>query len=148
MRRRLCREITLIAMVLMAGCRQQQTAGVAQTGQDVYNQRCAMCHGANREGIAPWYPPLARSEWVDGPPSRLAAIVLDGLQGRSGKFDAVMPGWGGVMQDPEIASVMTWLRAADGKSAVTAVEVTHVRVVTGARGTFWTEDDLRNTPIP
>jgi mono/diheme cytochrome c family protein len=137
----------VILTALMAGCGPQQPAGVAESGQDVYNQRCAMCHGANRAGIAPWYPSLAGSEWVDGPPERLAAIVLNGLQGRSGKYDAVMPGWGGVMQDPEIASVMTWLRAADGKSAVTAVEVNHVRVVTAARGTFWTVDDLRTTPI-
>jgi len=135
-----------MAVTLMAGCR-QPAAGVAETGQDIYTQRCAMCHQVNRGGLPPWYPPLEHSEWVDGPPERLAAIVLDGLQGQAGKYNAVMPGWGGVMNDAEIASVMTWLRAADGKSAVTAVEVNHVRLVTATRNSFWTVDDLRNTPI-
>jgi len=147
MMRRLCGAGFAVGlMAIMSGCG-PQAAGVTGSGQDIYNQRCAMCHGADRGGVSPWYPPLTRSEWVDGPPERLAAIILNGLQGRAGKFDAVMPGWGGVMNDAEIAAVMTWLRAGDGKSAVTAVEVNHVRIVTAARNTFWTVDDLRNTAI-
>jgi mono/diheme cytochrome c family protein len=135
-----------VIVALLAGCR-QQSAGVAVSGHDIFDQRCAMCHGPDRKGIAPWYPPLAGSEYVDGPPERLAAIVLDGLQGQVGKYQAAMPGWGAVLNDSEIAAVMTWLREADGKSAVTAAEVNHVRLVTAARNTFWTVDDLRTTPL-
>jgi mono/diheme cytochrome c family protein len=108
--------------------------------------RCAVCHGANGEGRQPYYPPLTGSPWVDGPPDRLAAIVLDGLQGKMGNYNAVMPGWGSVLQDTEIAAVMSWLRQADGKSPVTAVDVNHVRVETAARNTFWTAEDLQNLP--
>jgi nitrite reductase (NO-forming) len=135
-----------LAVALMAGCR-DQTAGVVESGQDIYTARCAMCHGADRAGLKPWYPALAHSEWVDGPPERFSAIVLYGVQGKMGKYDAVMPGWGTVLQDPEIAAVMTWLRAADGKGPVTAVEVNHVRIETKGRNTFWTADDLRNLSI-
>jgi mono/diheme cytochrome c family protein len=89
------------------------------------------------------YPALAGSEWVDGPPQRFAAIILDGIQGQVGNYQAVMPGWGAYLKDSEIA-VMTWLRQSDGKSPVTPVEVNHTRVVTNARNTFWTAEDLRN----
>ena len=44
----------------------------------------------------------------------------------------------------EIASVMTWLRQSDGKGPVTASDVNHIRIVTAAHNTFWTQDDLRN----
>lgn len=93
------------------------------------------------------YPRLTGSEWVDGPPERLAAIILDGMQGRVGNFEAVMPGWGTVLRDTEIAAVMTWLRKGEGKGPVTAVEVNQARVQTAARNTFWTAEDLSHLRI-
>ena len=135
-------------VLLLAGCRQQPANTAAQSGRDIYLARCAVCHGVDREGIPGMYPPLKGAEWVDGPPKRMAAIILDGIQARVGKMDAIMPAGATVMNDAEIASVMTWLRAADGKPPVTPVEVEHVRIVTAARNTFWTMDDLRNIPIP
>ena len=136
-----------LGAALLAGCR-QESAGVAEdSGHDIYMTRCAVCHGENGEGRPPYYPAVAGSQWVDGPPDRLAAIILDGLTGRVGNYDAVMPGWGAVMQDTEIAAVMTWIRKGDGKRPVTAVDVNHVRVETAARNTFWTAEDLRNMPM-
>ncbi len=117
------------------------------SGQAIYLARCAVCHGENGEGRAGTYPPLAGSEWVDGPPERLAALILDGFEGRVGNYQAVMPGWGGVLQDTEIAAVMTWLRQRAGKGPVTAVEVNHARVETNGRNTFWTAEDLRNLQV-
>jgi mono/diheme cytochrome c family protein len=114
------------------------------SGQQIYMARCAMCHGENREGREGMYPALAGSEWVDGAPERLAAIILDGIQGRVGNYEAVMPGWGPILQDAEIAAVMTWLRRGDGKGPVTAVEVNHARIETAGRNTFWTAGDLRS----
>jgi mono/diheme cytochrome c family protein len=78
---------------------------------------------------------------------RLAAIILDGIQGRVGNYQAVMPGWGPILQDAEIAAVMTWLRGGDGKGPVTAVEVSHARIETVGRNTFWTVEDLRNLQL-
>ena len=58
---------------------------------------CAVCHGINGEGQVGVYPPLAGSEWVNGPEERLIRILLHGLQGSitaSGKQynAAAMPG--------------------------------------------------------
>ena len=55
-------------------------------GARFYATSCANCHGADGAGIGALGPPLADSEWVTGPPERLARIVLDGVQGtdRSG----------------------------------------------------------------
>jgi len=130
----------VLAAALLGGCRQQQQAEVMpDSGHMIYMARCAVCHGENGEGRPGLYPPLAGSEWVNGPPERLAAIILDGLQGPVGNYNGVMPGWRGFLQDAEIAAVMSWLR----KAPVTAVEVHHVRLETDARSSFWTADDLR-----
>ena len=136
----------MLAVVLLGGC-QKQSAGVAEdSGQAIYMARCAVCHGENRQGRPGMYPALAGSEWVDGAPGRLAAIVLDGMQGRMGSFDAIMPGWGAILRDSEIAAVMTWLRSQDGKGPVTAVDVNHTRIETNGRNTFWTAADLKSLP--
>lgn len=116
-------------------------------GQRIYMARCAMCHGQSREGRPGMYPALARNEWVDGEPGRLAAIILDGMQGRAGNYNAVMPGWGSVLPDAEIAAVMTWLRKQDGAGAVQPVEVNHTRVMTEGRNSFWTVEDLQNMRV-
>ena len=127
-----------LAVALLTGCGPRPPA--PRTGRELYMERCAVCHGANGEGRPGLYPPLAGSDWVNGPPERLAAIILDGIQGPLGKYNAVMPGWRAYMQDVEIAAIMTWLR----KTPVTAIEVNQVRVETDARNAFWTVTDLRN----
>jgi mono/diheme cytochrome c family protein len=147
--RRLRRGIAwmLLGAGALGGCRQQKTEVMEDSGQQIYMARCAVCHGENREGRAGMYPALAGSEWVDGSPEPLAAIILDGIQGRVGNYQAVMPGWGPLLQDAEIAAVMTWLRKGDGKGPVTAVEVNHARIETAGRNTFWTAGDLRNLQV-
>jgi mono/diheme cytochrome c family protein len=137
------RAALLLAVAFLSACR-QQTSGVSESGKDIYMARCAVCHGDNGQGRPGMYPALAHSPFVDGPPERFAAIILDGLQGRVGNYDAVMPGWGAILRDTEIAAVMTWLRASDGKPPVTAVDINHTRVETNGRNTFWTAQDLQS----
>ncbi len=133
-----------LAALLLAGCQPRQAEVAPDSGQMVYMARCAVCHGEQGEGRAGLYPPLAGSAWVNGPPERLAAIILDGLQGPLDNYNGVMPGWRGYLQDAEIAAVMTWLR----KAPVSPVEVNHVRLETNARNAFWTEGDLRSLRVP
>jgi len=130
-----------VAAVALAGCRQQPAEVKADSGREIYIARCAVCHGENEEGRPGMYPPLAGSEWVNGPPERLAAIILDGMQGPVGGYNAVMPGWRGYLRDAEIATLMTWLR--QGKPAVTAVDVGRVDDQTDTRNAFWTAEDLK-----
>ena len=136
-----------MAAALLAGCRQPRAEVKPDSGHMIYMVRCAVCHGEDREGRPGLYPPLAGAEWVNGAPERLAAIILDGMQGPVDHYNGVMPGWRGILQDAEIAAVMTWLRQADGKSPVTAVDVNHVHMETEGRNTFWTVTDLRTLPI-
>jgi len=134
--------------MLLAACGQRQAEVQPSFGHDIYDARCGLCHGGNREGRPGMYPPLAGSAFVDGPPERLAAVILDGVEGPLDGYNAVMPGWRDYMRDSEIAAVLTWLRQADGKPGVTAVEVTEVRAATQARSTFWNAEDLRNFRVP
>ena len=139
--------LALAVVILLAGCGQRQPDVKPETGREIYTIRCALCHNVNREGIPGMYPPLAGTQWVGGPPERLAAIILDGMRGPSGYFNGVMPGWRGILRDGQIAALMTWLRQADGKPPVTAVEVSHVRLETDGRNTFWTVEDLQNLRV-
>jgi hypothetical protein len=68
----------------------------------------------------------------------MAALILDGMQGPVGRFNATMPGWRANLSDAEIAAIMSWLR----KAPVTPVEVSEVRVRTQARSAFWTASEL------
>jgi len=82
---------------------------------------CAACHGAKGEGstIA---PPLAKSDWVNGPAERLIDIQLHGLQGpitvsgKSYNFPAPMPAQA-YQTDEQIAAVLTYIRNSFGNSA-------------------------------
>ena len=109
--------------------------------------KCAVCHNTHGEGLM-MYPALTHSEWVDGPPERLAAIILDGIQrGTNTDVAGVMPGWKAALSDAQIAALTSYLRQRDGKPPVTPVEVSHVRLMTQARNSYWTAEDLRALKI-
>jgi mono/diheme cytochrome c family protein len=129
-------------ILMLAGCDKEPAEVNEDAGETIYMARCALCHGADLQGKPGVYPPLAGAEFVEGPPSRMTAIILDGLQGPVGDYNGVMPGWRGVLQEAEIAAVMSWLR--QGKPPVTPVEVGQVADKTSGRGTFWTAADLKD----
>jgi mono/diheme cytochrome c family protein len=82
---------------------------------------CAACHGQNGEG-GPIAPPLAGSDWVNGPVENLIRIQLRGLQGPitvSGKeynFPAGMAALA-YQTDEQIAAVLTYVRNSFGNKA-------------------------------
>ena len=98
---------------------------------------CAACHGQNGEGTAAG-PPLAGSEWVNGPAENLIRIQLRGLQGPikvkgvEYNFPAGMAPMA-YQTDEQIAAVLTYVRTAFGNSAaaVKAAEVTALRAEVG-----------------
>jgi quinoprotein glucose dehydrogenase len=82
---------------------------------------CMACHGPNAEGTV-LAPPLAKSNWVNGPADNLIRIQLRGLQGRitvSGKeYAPPVPMPAQAMQtDEQIAAVLTYVRSHFGNSA-------------------------------
>ena len=82
---------------------------------------CGACHGQNGEG-GPIAPPLAVSDWVNGPVSNLVRIQLRGLQGPitvSGKEYNFPTGMAALayQTDEQIAAVLTYVRNSFGNKA-------------------------------
>jgi mono/diheme cytochrome c family protein len=116
-------------------------------GKDLFAASCAACHqltGLGMEGLA---PPLLDSEWVLGPPERLARIVLHGVRGtisvKGKNYEMEMPSLS-VFDDEQIASVLTYIRREweHGASPVEAELVKKVRAATANRNEAWTEAEL------
>lgn len=106
---------------------------VAQAGGKLYEQHCAQCHGDQGRGIAGAYPPLAgnRAVTMDST-ANLVQVVLNGgyapaTAGNPRPFG--MPPFVLVLDDTELAALLTYLRSAWGNqaSAVTAAEVNRMR---------------------
>ncbi|RYD30801.1 MAG: c-type cytochrome [Verrucomicrobiaceae bacterium] len=82
---------------------------------------CGACHGQSGEGTAAG-PPLAGSEWVNGPEENLIRIQLRGLQGpikvkgQEYNFPAGMAALA-YQTDEQIAAVLTFIRNSFGNSA-------------------------------
>ena len=82
---------------------------------------CMACHGPNAEGTV-IAPPLAKSNWVNGPAENLIRIQLRGLNGPltvSGKaYTLPVPMPPQAQQtDEQIAAVLTYVRNSFGNSA-------------------------------
>jgi mono/diheme cytochrome c family protein len=117
-------------------------------GKVVYSTTCAACHQATGEGVEGTYPPLAGSEIVNGDEAKVVRIVLHGLTGpvevAGETYSGMMPPWGGVLKDPELAAVLTYVRSAWGNKAapVTTAKVAAIRAATASRTTPWTAAEL------
>lgn len=126
------------------------TTGDFDTGKQVYNRVCFVCHQPTGIGVPGAFPPLAGSEIVAGDPARLVRIVLHGLQGpltvHGATFNSVMPAQGPLLKDQEIADALTYVRAAWGNRA-DPVPVDLVKTIraTVKRDTPWTWPEL-NAP--
>lgn len=127
-------------------------------GEEVYGRdaHCETCHGADGVGAVPnIYPPLTKNPWVSGSEERLIKIILHGLWGPievNGKtYDPSqgvppMTPFSGILNDEEIAGVLTYVRNAFGNkaSAVKPDTVKKVRKETADRqpGQFYSPADL------
>ena len=49
-----------------------------QAGQQLFAGTCSVCHQANGAGLAGVFPPLAKSDYLLGPPGRVIGTVLHG----------------------------------------------------------------------
>ena len=98
---------------------------------------CSACHGANAEG-GPIAPPLAKSNWVNGPVENLIRIQLRGLQGpitvsgKEYKLPGPMPAQA-FQTDEQIAAVLTYVRNSFGNAAA-PVKPEQVKALRGEVG--------------
>jgi cytochrome c oxidase subunit 2 len=74
-------------------------------GEKVYAANCAACHQPNGKGAGA-FPALDGDKVVNGPKAAQFYILLNGKN--------VMPKWGGVLSDADIAAVITYTRNAWG----------------------------------
>lgn len=122
-------------------------------GKKVYDTVCAACHQANGLGTAGSFPPLAGSDWAlaEGP-NRIIRLILNGIQGpitvNGQAFNNAMPPWGAVLQDEQIAAVVTYIRSEWGNkaSAVTVEEVAKIRAAEAKRELPWSAEELLKIP--
>ncbi len=120
---------------------------VVVDGAKVYSQQCVACHQATGQGLPGAFPPLAGSEWVMGAPELPIKILLAGLGGpvevKGNTFNGAMPAFGAVLDDAEIAAVITHVRGSwdNGASEVTVDQVAAIRAEIGTRGA-WSAEEL------
>jgi mono/diheme cytochrome c family protein/glucose/arabinose dehydrogenase len=108
-------------------------AVVMQTGKEIYLRDgfCNTCHQANGKGLtASGFPPLSESKWVIGNEERLIKIVLRGIYGPIVVNEKKYPGqvpmtpYGGMLNDKEVAAVLTYIRNSFGNKAPAVKEST------------------------
>lgn len=118
-------------------------AAVPLTGEQLYQQRCVICHQAQGRGIPGSYTPLTGTGFATAEnPAAAIRVILLGMQGPvtvdGQTYNAMMPayGTGAPMTDEEIATVLTYVRASWGNtaSAVTPEQVARERQAVAGRG--------------
>jgi cytochrome c oxidase subunit II len=89
------------------------------TGKTVYEKNCAVCHQVTGAGLPPAFPALTGSVVATGP-----IFGEDGKYLKDSHLDrvlngkGVMPAWKAILNDTEIAAVITYERQALGNAAV------------------------------
>ena len=123
-------------------------AGKAIYMRDGY---CNTCHQPDGKGLeAAGFPPLAGSKWVTGSEDRLIKLVLKGIYGpievNGKKYPGQVPmtPYGGMLNDQEMATLLTYVRNAFGNKApaVSAEKVKQVRAAIKDKSGFYTPDEL------
>ena len=118
-----------------------------QLGKEVFGA-CTQCHQSDGEGVAGTYPPLVASEYVTGDERRLAAILVNGINGPfvvNGKpYSSEMPSWRSYFNDEELAALMTYIRNTWGNKApaVSKDTVAKVRAELAGVSAAWTAETL------
>jgi len=104
-------------------------------GLRLYDKHCMACHGSDGKGMAPAYPPLAgnRSTTMAQPVNAVRIVLHGGFApGTAGNPRPYgMPPFAHVLEDGEVAQVVTYVRNSWGNRAgvVTAAQVNRFRSV-------------------
>ena len=106
---------------------------VAEKGAKLYDQHCAQCHGGTGQGVANAYPALSGNRTVVMPQTvNLVQIVLNGgyapaTEGNPRPYG--MPPFVLVLNDSDIAAVLTHIRGSWGNQggAVSELDVNRIR---------------------
>jgi cytochrome c oxidase subunit 2 len=98
------------------------------TGKGVYEKNCAVCHQVSGAGLPPAFPALTGSKVALAP-----IFGADGKYLKDGHLDRVlngirvMPGWKALLNDTEIAAVITYERNELGNSVGDVLQPAQVK---------------------
>ncbi len=87
-------------------------------GEEVYKKNCMACHQANGMGVPNVFPALKGSKVATGDIAEHIKVVLNGRTGSYG----MMPPWRDILNDGEIAAVITYERNAWGNDTGDVVQ--------------------------
>ena len=122
-------------------------------GKEIYAREgfCVTCHQPDGGGLsASGFPPIAETRWATGSEERLIKLVLKGLHGPIEVLGKGYPGqvpmtpFGGMLNDEEVAAVLTYVRNSFGNqaSAISPEQVKEVRAATKDKTGFYSPDEL------
>ena len=122
-------------------------------GKAIYSQDgyCSTCHQKDGQGLgASGFPPLTASQWVTGNKERLIKLTINGLMGpievlgKQYSGQVPMTPFGGMLNDEEIAAVLTYVRNSFGNqaSAVSPELVKKVRAETKENTGYYSPEAL------
>lgn len=122
-------------------------------GKEIYAREgfCGTCHQMDGGGLtASQFPPLRGTPWVTGSPERLIKIVLKGIMGPIEVAGREYPGqvpmtpYEGMLNDTEIAAVLTYVRNSFGNKAspISPDLVKVVREEVKGKEGFWSPTEL------
>lgn len=127
-------------------------------GAEIYAREgfCITCHQPDGRGLeSSGFPPLAGVDWVTGNEERLIKLTLNGMMGPIEVLGKAYPGqvpmtpFGGLLNDEEIAAVLTYVRNTFGNKAsvISPEKVKQVREeIKGKEGFYSPEELLREHP--
>jgi len=118
-------------------------------GKKVYEITCIACHQPDGEGVQRMNPTLVKTKWVLGDKRALSKIVLNGLKGGEIEIDGdnfhnPMPPQGELLNDQQIADVLTYVRNSFGNKA-SAVTPAEVRAARGIKKTVSAKPTKKTT---
>ncbi|WP_455925762.1 c-type cytochrome [Pseudomonas putida] len=103
-------------------------------GEQGYLDHCALCHGADGQGVARMFPALAGNNLViNDQPQSLLKIILEGASlppSHWAPSTVHMPGYASVLSDQQVAAIGNYVRQAWGneaKAQLTAQAVAQAR---------------------
>lgn len=122
-------------------------------GAEIYEREgfCGTCHQPNGKGLpSSGFPPLAKTKWSTQSEERLIKLTLKGLHGPIEVMGKKYPGqvpmtpFEGMLNDEEVAAVLTYVRNSFGNkaSAITPGKVKRVRAEVKSKQGFYSPEEL------
>jgi mono/diheme cytochrome c family protein/glucose/arabinose dehydrogenase len=122
-------------------------------GKEIYERDgyCATCHQPDGNGLeASGFPPLTGSKWVTGSEERLIKLTMNGMMGaievKGKKYPGQVPmtPFGGMLNDEEMAAVLTYVRNMSGNQALPVYPTTvkEIREAIKDKEGFYSAEEL------